>query len=67
MTIKREDLVRGQHYFGRGRFINALALWDGEFFHGIVLKWGSYDLTGARYGDQGFTPIAPINIPEELK
>jgi len=67
MTIKREDLVRGQHYFGHGRFLNALALWDGNEFHGFTFKWGHYDATTATYGDQGFTPIAPINIPEELK
>lgn len=66
-TIPCNDLIVGAHYFGVGRFINAVALWDGRYFHGLQYKWGQYSATMAEYGDSGFSPVVRMEIPEELK
>jgi hypothetical protein len=60
-VIDVRDLTVGCWYYGIGRFIGCMALWDGKVFHGFQNKFGQYLETTAVYGAAGFDPITKLD------
>lgn len=60
-VIPEYELAKGAWYYGIGRFIGHLALWDGRVFHGFQNKFGQYLETTAVYGPEGFDPMQKID------
>lgn len=67
MVIPKEQLIPSCYYFGEGRFVGGLGLWDGKVFHGFQYKFGQYLQTSAVYGMRGFDPLSLIEIPDETQ
>jgi hypothetical protein len=60
-VIPEDQLIIGEFYYGKGRFVKNIALWDGQMFHGFQCKFSQYMNTGAYYGERGFSPLKHIN------